>query len=220
MESTMFESVQFLNKSDEMIGLSEGAKFDLFALRFAKEGEDYTEIKNLVSTVAKDNKMDNEYIKKHSKGVFYNIKRCLQVACDLAVKVTSAVSTDSSIRTGIAIAKLPKSQTIVTHSGELSKDITGNIITGKWINTLITMLITFACSRVIRYCVDVAEFASIRKDAKEIVQTLRNKAKDIDDEKIVGKMRDQADKLEREVEKRQGWLDKQVESIESKFKKK
>ena len=53
-----------------------------------------------------------------------------------------------------------------------------------------------------------------------MVTTLREKAKDTTDEKAAGKMRDQADKIEREIERRQGWFDKQVESIENKFKKK
>ena len=98
MNSCIFESVEFLNEFDEMKTLSEGAKFDLFASRFAQEGEDYTEIKKLVEKVAKDSKMDDKEIQKHSKGIVYNIKRCLQVACDIVSNASSGATTATSFK--------------------------------------------------------------------------------------------------------------------------
>ena len=223
MNSCIFESVEFLNEFDEMKTLSEGAKFDLFASRFAQEGEDYSEIKKLVTKVAKDSKMDNKELQKHSKGVVYNIKRCLQVACDMISNASSGATTASSIKYLKDVNKTTAFSKAVNDAGrtvKVSNNFENKLLGAKYMHSLIAILATFLCSRVIRYCVDVAEFASIRKDAREMVTTLREKAKDTSDEKAAGKMRDQADKIEREVERRQGWFDKQVESIENKFKKK
>ena len=223
MNSCIFESVRFLNEFDEMKTLSEGAKFDLFASRFAQEGEDYTEIKKLVEKVAKDSKLDDKEIQKHSKGIAYNIKRCLQVACDIVSNASSGATTASSLKYIKDVSKTTAFSQVVNSAGRtvtVSNDFENKLINNKYVHSLITILVTFLCSRVIRYCIDTVEFASIRKDAREMVTTLREKAKDITNEKAAGKMRDQADKIEREIERRQGWFDKQVESIENKFKKK
>lgn len=223
MNSCIFESVEFLNEFDEMKTLSEGAKFDLFASHFAQEGEDYTEIKKLVEKVAKDSKMDDKEIQKHSKGIVYNIKRCLQVACDIVSNASSGATTATSFKYLKDANKATAFSKAVNNAGQtvrVSNNLENELIGIRYIHSLITILVTFLCSRVIRYCIDAAEFASIRKDAREMVTTLREKAKDTTDEKAAGKMRDQADKIEREVERRQGWFDKQVESIENKFKKK
>lgn len=223
MNYCIFESVRFLNEFDEMKTLSEGAKFDLFASRFAQEGEDYTEIKKLVEKVAKDSKLDDKEIQKHSKGVVYNIKRCLQVACDIVSNASSGASTATSIKYIKDVSKTTAFSKAVNAAGEtvtVSNDFENKLIDNKYVHSLITILVAFLCSRVIRYCVDTVEFASIRKDAREMITALREKAKDTTNEKAAEKMRDQADKIEREIERRQGWFDKQVESIENKFKKK
>lgn len=222
--TSIFESVDFLNESDYFFDMSfvEGAKFDLFNNRYSLEGEDYTKIKNLLNQTVKDSKMDKKYIQKHSRGIVYNIKRTLQVVCDVVGIGTNIATTSTSVDfIRKANSKSIHKVDILDKNGTpIELDFNRTLLQRKYINSILVFLITFLCSRIIRYCVDVAEFASIRKDAKEMVKILRDKAKDAKDEKIAAKMRDQADRIENELEKRQGWFDKQIESIENKFKKK
>jgi len=203
----MFENVRFLNDEtynnllEDFIndmGLSgnvlyEGAVEEPKGLEkfiFGKYGGEDSKVKELRSTlkdVIKANELDDSKLRSKGEGFLHTCKRGIQICLDLA----------GSALAGGTIGAVT--------GGTIATIMFGGIPAAAFIAVVLKpalrLLIAFICVKLLRLLVDKVEGARAKKDAKDIIKQLRDKASEINDDKMKKSLEEQADKLEKALEK-------------------
>lgn len=180
MVSECFNDVNIIRQT----AILEGAKFDLFIKNWFKEGKDYKGLKGDLKQIIDANNLDESQLRSKGKGLLYICKRVLQVCCDLEAAMLPASG-------AIGIVSLLGLNAI---SG-------GTIAPALFIKYIIQLVGRFIYDRLFRYAVDLAEFNTIKKDAEACVKQLRDNAKKSNDEAMIKKYNEEADKLEKAIAK-------------------
>lgn len=183
-ESMMIEC---MNNTDivRQVAILEGAKLDLQLSNWMKEGKDYKGLKKDLKEIINANNMDKSELASKGKGFMHTCKRILQICCDI----------DAAFMPGASILSTAAKASVLSAAGAAA-GIPGVIVLG-----IIGFVINFIINRLMRLLVDTIEFNTIKKDAEDIVDDLRSKAKTVEDPSAAKKLNSEADKLEKSIKK-------------------
>ena len=164
----------------------EGAKIDMTLKNYMKEGKDYKGLKKDLRDIIKYNNVDKDKLITGRKGIMHACKRIIQVLLDLEGTIIGA---------GTAVG-------VVGYS-VLSGGALGLLNLGVYAipMAIIAFIVTFLIGRPLRLLCDTVEFAAVKRDAKEIVNQIRELADKADDKKQKEKFNKEADRLEASIKK-------------------
>lgn len=152
----------------EKSALLEGAKIDFALKNLFKKGKDYKDLKKNVNEIIKANNLSKDELRSKGKGLMHICKRIIQVIEDIGIFVYTtgaAINTTSVIAFVVAGGAIPGITIII--------------------GSIIEFVVGFIINKLIRFAADSLEFNTIKKDADDIVDSLRSQAKKSKDKNIL-----------------------------------